>query len=82
MGEKQGPQQSKVDLWGRDGAIAFDTALTAIHAFAQVTGCEPGRDVFLHIIGQHNALIFREAAKRRPTGEDSPANSQNQEHRP
>jgi|GEM_PF-5837868 len=74
MGEKHGPQQSKVDLWGEDGASAFDAALNAVHAFAQATGCEPGRDVFRHIIEQHNALFVFEDVVRRPTGEDSPAN--------
>ena len=41
MGEKQGRQQSKVELWGEEGASAFDAALNAVHAFAQATGCEP-----------------------------------------
>ncbi len=70
MGEKQGRQQSKVELWGEEGASAFDAALNAVHAFAQATKCEPGRDVFRHIIEQHNALVVFEDVVRRA----SPAN--------
>lgn len=67
MGEKQGQQQTKVELWGEEGASAFDAALNAVHAFAQATGCEPGRDVFRHIIEQHNALVVFEDMTQAPT---------------
>jgi len=74
MGEKQGPQKSKVEVFGLAGAEAFDVALTGIHHFAQATGCPAGADVFDWISNKHFELVAHDCAKLDAAHRASPAN--------